>query len=109
LFARHTTEEQAEIQRLLGSWGQGSFPSVGDSAFWHVGKHGKELGLGSEDLLTYLRKADAFNTKGARRLRLDSYDPFDPSKSGLYRYEKAGEYIIKDASGNILSYGKVTP
>jgi hypothetical protein len=48
----------------------------------------------------YLRSAEGFarNLKGARRVALEE---------GKVRFEKAGKYVIKNAEGKILSYGKI--
>jgi pyocin large subunit-like protein len=89
--------DEVEGARLLESWGKGTFESVEESALYHFEKHGEELG--AKDTLSYLRKADGFasNLKRARRTLLEG---------GAVRYEKNGRFLIKDAEGLIVSFGK---
>jgi len=93
-----TSGLKSEVTQLVGRWGRGSFETVGQSLLYHFFKHGEEVG--AHDMLTYLRKADGFaaNLKRAKAV---------PLAEGAVRIEKKGMYIIKDANGRILSYGKV--
>jgi RHS repeat-associated protein len=87
-----------EAKTLVGSWGKGTFRTLSDTIAYHFEKHGSEVG--AENVLQYLRKAFEFsrNLKGATKRFLEE---------GAIRYEKNGRYIIKDAEGNILSYGMI--
>jgi RHS repeat-associated protein len=87
-----------EAKTLVGAWGKGTFRTLSDTIGYHFEKHGGEVG--AENVLQYLRKAFEFgrNLKGATKKFLEE---------GAIRYEKSGRYIIKDAEGNILSYGMI--
>ncbi len=87
----------AEAKQLLGGWGKGSFHTLAETMRYHFKKHGAEVGATS--ILQYMRKAEAFarNLTGATRA---------PVPNGT-RYEKGGQYVIKDAQGKIVSYGLV--
>jgi RHS repeat-associated protein len=86
----------SEAKTLVGAWGKGTFRTLSDTIAYHFEKHGGEVG--AQNVLQYLRKASEFsrNLKGATKRFLEG---------GAIRYEKNGRYIIKDAEGNILSYG----
>jgi DNA topoisomerase IB len=90
--------EEAEATRLLSSWGKGSFPNLAESILYHLSEHGEEVG--AKNALSYLRKAEGFasNLKRARRVALED---------GAVRFEKNGRFLIKDAEGLILSFGKL--
>ncbi len=85
-----------EFNRLKGQWSKGTFEDVEQSLDYHVKKWGE-----GGDTLKYLRQAEGFgqNLKGARRV---------PLANGATRYEKAGKFLIKDAEGKNLSFGKIT-
>lgn len=82
---------------LLRAWGKGTFPTIAKSVRYHFAKHGAEVG--AKDVWQYMRKAEAFG-HNLRRAQTSDIG------GGLTRYTKNGYYIIKDAGGNILSYGR---
>jgi RHS repeat-associated protein len=88
-----------EAKALVGAWARGSFNTVSKSLTYHFARHGEEVG--AKTMLTYLRKAADFARtaeKGATKTILGN---------GMTRYEKAGRYVIKDANGNIISFGAI--
>ena len=96
--------EEPEIAALTERWAARNSPDAAAAAASHFAKHGAEVG--AEDLLQYLRKADAFasNTKGARVIDRLADD-------GTIKYIKQGRdvvrYVIKDIEGKIVSFGVV--
>jgi hypothetical protein len=88
--------EEPELAALAQKWSRGTFESVGDSLAYHFGKHGAELA--AEDMLQYLRKADAFasNLQRSRAIQMEG---------GTVKFIKNGRYLIKDIEGKILSFG----
>jgi RHS repeat-associated protein len=91
--------EEPELAALAEKWSKGTFESVGDSLAYHFGEHGEEVA--AKDMLHYLRKADGFasNLERSKTVKLPD---------GAMRFIKNGRYIIKDAEGKILSFGKVS-
>ncbi len=88
--------DEAEAARLLSGWSKGSLETVEKSILYHFGEHGEEVG--AKDVLTYLRKAAGFSTKGAERVFRED---------GTTIFKKEGRYIIKDTEGLIRSFGLV--
>ena len=75
---------------LVGG-GKGTYDSLAKS----IRDHAKRHGFG-DDIPKYLRKAAAFNKKGAKKTVLDD---------GAVRWNrKNGEFLI-ERDGNIMSYG----
>ncbi|KAB8144824.1 hypothetical protein F8S13_03020 [Chloroflexia bacterium SDU3-3] len=92
LFKPDYNEQQIrEIQERMQHWDRSSYDSVAHSIVDHAGRHGF-----GDNFLEYLRRADRFNTRGARRTPLDWQ---------TIRYNKGnGEFlIIRD--GKIVTYG----
>ena len=87
-----------EARTLVGAWDKGSLKNLAFTIRYHFERHGSEVE--ARTILQYLRKAFEFsrNLRGATRKYLDD---------GAIRYEKNGRYIIKDAEGNILSFGEI--
>lgn len=54
--------------------------------------------VGAKNVWQFLRKAQSFNTRGARRTGL--------ADGGVRYTRKDGTYIIKDVNGKIVSFGK---
>lgn len=90
-----TRAEAREMVQLLGGWAKRTFDSSAESVFKHADYKGFEA-------LKYLRKAAAFNDRGARRIPTVGF-----SDKGTYRLEKGtGEYIIREQGTNkIVTYG----
>lgn len=91
LYARYTAEEITEIQQLMASWDQATYPTLPTSIVKHAQKHGF-----NEDYLRYLRKASNFNKKGARKKNLPD---------GATRWHKGNEFLI-ERNGKIVTYGE---
>ncbi|HKO62977.1 MAG TPA: RHS repeat-associated core domain-containing protein, partial [Pyrinomonadaceae bacterium] len=86
-----------EARSMLRQFGPGTFRTVAASVRYHFEKHGAEVG--ARNAGQYLRQATAFarNLRGARVTELED---------GAKRYAKSGYYVIKDAAGKILSFGR---
>ena len=81
----------SEAKKLVARWEKGTFSTLRGSILYHWQKH-----MPGTDVWTYLRKAAAFNKKGAVRKLVDD---------GIIRYErKSGEYLM-EREGKIVSYG----
>lgn len=86
-------QEVEEIERYMQRWGVGrpeqKFATPAHCMVWHANKHG------DGDILKYLRKANAFNKKHAKRKWV----------RGAKRWiRKNGEFLI-ERDGKIVSYG----
>ena len=91
LFQNYTDDAIAEIQTLMQSWDQATYPTLPTSIVKHADKHGF---VG--DYLRYLRKAANFNKKGARKKLL-------PDEAT--RWHKGSEFLI-ERNGKIVTYGE---
>lgn len=81
----------AEEKHLLSKWSKGSYDSIIESVIDHANRHGF-----ANKYAQYLRKAAAFNKRGAKKKKLDD---------GAIRWNrKNGEFII-ERGGKIVSYG----
>lgn len=90
IFQGYTETEIKEIKRLMSNWAQATYPSLAHSIVDHGNRHNFE-----HNYLKYLRKADNFNKKGAKRKIL---------LKGAIRWNKGNEFII-ERDGKIISYG----
>ncbi|QDG52476.1 hypothetical protein FIV42_17550 [Persicimonas caeni] len=80
-----------EFERLSKNWNKGNHDTLAESLRYHANKHG------GGNLKKYLRQANAFNKRGAKRTKLPN---------GAVRYNKGnGEFLIK-RNGGIVSYGR---
>jgi hypothetical protein len=91
LFSGYTEAEIAEIKRLMQRWDQATYPSLANSIVDHAQRHNFE-----GNYLTYLRKADNFSKKGAKKKIL---------LNGAIRWNKGNQFII-ERKGKIISYGE---
>jgi glutathione peroxidase-family protein len=91
LFSGYTEAEITEIKKLMQNWDKATYPSLANSIVDHANRHNF-----SENYLKYLRKADNFNKKGAKRKIL-------PNEA--IRWNKGNEFII-ERNGKIISYGE---
>ncbi len=91
LFFRYTDSEVAEIQVLMQRWDQATYSTLPASIVKHAKKHGFP-----EEYLRYLRKADNFNKKAARKKFLPD---------GAIRWNKGSEFLI-ERNGKIVTYGE---
>jgi glutathione peroxidase-family protein len=91
LYQNYTTEEVTEIQQRMVAWDKATYPTLSTSIVRHCQKHGFE-----DDYLRYLRKADNFNKKGARKKYLPD---------GAIRWNKEDEFLI-ERDGKIVTYGE---
>ena len=87
-------QQAEEISRYIQNWGIGKpvqpFDSVAHCIVWHANEHG------GGEFLKYLRNANNFNKRGAKKKLVD----------GAKRWtRKNGEFII-ERDGKIVSYGK---
>lgn len=80
LFQGYTDVEIAEIKSLMEKWDKASYPTLANSIVDHADRHGF-----TGDYLKYLRKANNFNKKGAKKKIL----PDD-----TFRWNKSNEFII---------------
>lgn len=87
----------SEAKKLILLWSKGTFPTRRESIKYHFARHGHEVF--AEDVWQYLRKAANFSMtlRSAKKSDLDT---------GSIRYMKQGNYVIKESSGKILSFGK---
>lgn len=91
LCEQYSENEVAEIQTLLQRWDRATYPTVAASVVKHARKHGF---VG--EYLRYLRKANNFNKKGARKKQLPD---------GASRWNKGKEFLI-ERGGKIITYGE---
>lgn len=91
LFQGYNDIEVAEIQTLLQKWNKATYPTIANSIVDHANRHGFQ-----EDYLKYLRKANNFNKKGARKTKL---------LNGALRWNKGTEFLI-ERDNKIISYGE---
>ena len=91
LFQGYNDLEVAEIQTLLQKWNKATYPTIANSIVDHANRHGFQ-----EDYLKYLRKANNFNKKGARKTKL---------LNGALRWNKGTEFLI-ERDNKIISYGE---
>lgn len=91
LFQGYNDLEVAEIQTLLQKWNKATYPNIANSIVDHANRHGFQ-----EDYLKYLRKANNFNKKGARKTKL---------LNGALRWNKGTEFLI-ERDNKIISYGE---
>jgi hypothetical protein len=91
LFEGYTDSEIIEIKSLMVKWDQATYPTLENSIVDHANRHGF-----TGDYLKYLRKADNFSKKGARKKLLPD---------GASRWNKGTEFII-ERNGKIVSYGE---
>ncbi|HEY9847876.1 MAG TPA: hypothetical protein V6D28_00330 [Leptolyngbyaceae cyanobacterium] len=91
LFERYTDAEIAEIKAIIEKWDKATYPTVANSIVDHADRHGF-----TGNYLKYLRKANNFNKKGARKKLLPN---------GALRWNKGIEFII-ERDGKIISYGE---
>jgi len=81
-----------EAKKLMSKWDKSSYSTVSNSIRDHAKRHGY-----GDDILKYLRKAENFNKKGAKKKILEN---------GATRWNrKSGEFLI-ERKGKIVSYGK---
>lgn len=91
LFKGYTDPEIIEIKNLMAKWDKATYPTLANSIVDHADRHGF-----TGNYLKYLRKADNFNKKGARKKLLPN---------GASRWNKGTEFII-EKNGKIISYGE---
>ena len=91
LFEGCTEAEISEIQALMNSWDQATYPTLATSIVRHAEKHGFP-----GEYLKYLRKAANFKKKGARKKLLPG---------GAIRSNKGAEFLI-ERNGKIVTYGE---
>ncbi len=91
LFKGYTELEIEEIKSLMVKWDQATYPTLANSIVDHADRHGF-----ADNYLKYLRKADNFSKKGARKKLLPD---------GASRWNKGTEFII-ERNGKIISYGE---
>lgn len=87
-------QQAEEIERYIQNWGIGRsvepFDSPAHCIVWHANEHG------GGEFLKYLRQANSFNKRGAKKKLVD----------GAKRWtRKSGEFLI-ERDGKIVSYGK---
>jgi glutathione peroxidase-family protein len=90
LFNGYTESEIAEIKTLMESWDKATYPTLAKSIVNDADRHGF-----TGDYLKYLRNANNFRKKGARKTVI----PY-----GSSRWNKGLEFII-ERNGKIVSYG----
>ena len=82
---------EIEIKQLMENWEKATYPSLANSIVDHADRHNFR-----GNYLKYLRKADNFNKKRAKRKILPN---------STYRWNKGNEFII-ERNGKIISYGE---
>jgi hypothetical protein len=97
LIEGYTDSEIAEIEQYLLEWESGTYSSAAHSVIDHAGR--KQF-----DRLKYLRKANSFSKKGAKRVPKLEY-----RSDGTAAYRKGREFLIVrlDQRGieRIVTYG----
>lgn len=91
LFEGYTESEIEEIERLITTWDQATYPTLACSIVRHANRHGYQ-----NEYLRYLRKAANFNKKGARKKDLPD---------GAVRWHKGNQFLI-ERNGKIVTYGE---
>ncbi len=91
LFSGYTNAEITEMKALMENWDKATYITLANSIVNHADRHDF-----TNNYLKYLRKANNFNKKGARRTILSD---------GADRWNKGNEFIIK-RNGKIVSYGE---
>jgi hypothetical protein len=91
LFEGCTEAEISEIQALMDSWDQATYPTLATSIVRHAEKHGFP-----GEYLRYLRKAANFKKKGAHKKLLPD---------GAIRWNKGAEFLI-ERDGKIVTCGE---
>lgn len=81
LFEGYTDAEIAEIKSIMEKWDKATYPTVANSIVDHADRHGFP-----GNYLKYLRKANNFNKKGARKKLLPN---------GAFRWNKGIEFLIE--------------
>lgn len=87
---------KAEINRLASRWDMSTFTELERNFNYHFTKHGKNIG--ADDLITYLRKADGFNTRGAQRGLL--------KEDGSQTFTRTNGTFMIMRDGKIVSFGR---
>lgn len=90
LFNGYSPAEIEEMQTLMEKWGKATYPTLAHSIVDHAERHGFRA-----NYLKYLRKADNFTKKGAKKKQLPN---------GALRWNKGTEFLIEKDS-KIISYG----
>ncbi|MDZ7960723.1 MAG: hypothetical protein RMY34_23050 [Aulosira sp. DedQUE10] len=90
LFSRYTEAEIAEMKTLMENWDKATYPTLANSIVNHANRYDFK-----NNYLKYLRKANNFTKKGARKTIL---------RDGANRWNKGNEFII-ERNGKIISYG----
>jgi RHS repeat-associated protein len=87
-----------EARSLLSVWSRETTQGMRSQLIKHAFEgHGAEVG--AKNVVEYMRKAAAFSTKGLKREVFEN--------GARIRYlRKDGYYVIKDASGKIVSFGR---
>ena len=81
-----------EAKRLMSRWSKSTYNNISESIRDHASRHGF-----GDDIAKYLRKADAFNKKGAKKTVLSD---------GATRWNREnGEFLI-ERKGKTVTYGK---
>ncbi|MBD2206259.1 hypothetical protein H6G33_19220 [Calothrix sp. FACHB-1219] len=91
LFSGYKDAEIAEMKTLMVNWDKSTYPTLAHSIVNHADRHDF-----TNNYLKYLRKANNFNKKGARKKILSD---------GAERWNKGNEFII-ERNGKIVSYGE---
>jgi len=79
------------MKTLMENWDKATYPTLANSIVNHADRHDF-----NNNYLKYLRKANNFHKKGARRTILSD---------GAHRWNKGNEFIIK-RNGKIVSSGE---
>ena len=91
LYELYSEVEIAEIKMLMQSWDCATYPTLATSVVKHALKHGF-----TGEYLRYLRKANNFSKKGARKKQLPD---------GAVRWNRGKEFLI-ERGGKIITYGE---
>jgi len=88
-----------EAKQLVGNWSRSSTFGRNLSNLIKHAFDGHGASVGAKDVWQYLRKAASFNKKGAKR------EVFENGTRIRY-LRKDGTYLITDANGGFISYGR---
>ncbi|MGH7998689.1 MAG: hypothetical protein ACREPR_04465 [Brasilonema sp.] len=91
LFRDYAEAEIAEMKSLMENWDKATYTTLANSIVDHADRHDF-----TGNYLKYLRKANNFNKKGARKKTLPD---------GALRWNKGNEFLI-ERNGKIVSYGE---
>lgn len=80
-----------EAKRLMRRWDRATFPTISSAIRYHARKHGLDI-----EIWTYLRRADSFKNKGARKAILPD---------GAIRYRRSNGEFLFERRHKIISYG----